>query len=333
MENYLDRITDKLSSIPGYDAYRDKENRRESDRRVREQIAAELGSYAQRIERVATDLANKRELNATGPVDAAAQSLRHVQSLISTATYGYGGIFSDRNVDAAALDQLKQFDADLLTRSQALEPAIAQLESAQSPEDRATAVGSLQEVVDGLKARFDERAQVVQTGRPLSAEALSSPLEVLEPGAASPPSSPAMNLKRGDALSISGTNLIVDAVIEVGGAQPMKLLRVDVAPERWLIVNQRFVADAERQEISESGDSITIDSQTLALHGNGSARATVAGMSGESGERSVTYRVYGGATAGGPIAVTLSWESTSLSLVGRGVAFDDIEIYGQPSLG
>jgi hypothetical protein len=96
MDRYLDRITDKLSSIPGYDAYRDKENRRETDRRVRERIAADLGSFAERIERIATDLANRREISAVGPVDSAAKSLRHVQNLVSTATYGYGGIFSDR---------------------------------------------------------------------------------------------------------------------------------------------------------------------------------------------------------------------------------------------
>jgi hypothetical protein len=333
MDRYLDRITDKLSSIPGYDAYRDKENRRETDRRVRERIAADLGSFAERIERIATDLANRREISAVGPVDSAAKSLRHVQNLVSTATYGYGGIFSDRNVDEAALDQLNTFDADLLTRAEALEPVIAQLETAASAEDRSTALSSVQGVIDGLKARFEERAFVVETGRPVDPEKLTSPLDVLEPNATKPLRPAAMQMKRGDALEIGGTNLIVDAVIDISGAQPMKLLRVDVAPERWLIVNERFAADAKREDVTESGDSVTVSGETLALNGNGTARATVAGMSGDSGERSVTYRVYGGATANGPIAVTLSWDSASLSLVGRGIAFDDIEIYGQPNLG
>src|SRR5688572_1090798 len=101
MERYLDRITDKLSSIPGYDAYRDKENRRETDRRIRDRISAELGSYAERIERIGTALADQREIAAVGQVDMAATSLRHAQNLVSTATYGYGGILSDRNVDEA----------------------------------------------------------------------------------------------------------------------------------------------------------------------------------------------------------------------------------------
>ena len=332
MERYLDRITEKLSSIPGYDAYRSKENRREIDRRIREQIASRIGAFAERIERVATELANKRDLAAIGPVDAAARSLRHVQNLISTATYGYGGIFSDRTVDEAALDQLAQFDADLLTRTEALEPAVAKLEAATAA-DQPGAVSALQEVTKSLEARFDERGQVVETGRPLSAEALSSPLSVLEPESSKPLMTPAMQLKRGDALAISGKNLIVDAVIEVGGAQPMRLLRIDVAPERWLIVNQRFAADAQRQDVSETGDTVTIDGESLSLHGNGVASATVSGMSGDSGGRTVTYRVYGGATADGPIAVTLTWDSTAMSLVGRGIAFDDIEIYGQPKLG
>lgn len=331
MDKYLDRIMNKLSSIPGYDAYRDKENRRETDRRIRDRIAAELGSYAERIERVATKLANQRDLSAIGPVDAAATSLRHVQNLVSTATYGYGGVFSDRNVDEAALNQLNQFDADLLTRTEDLEPAVAQLEAA--PADQLADVEAVQSVIEGLRSRFDEREQVVETGRPLPAEALSSPLSVLEPAATKPLTSPAMQLKRGDALSISGTNLIVDSAIDITGAHPMKLLRIDVAPERWLIVNPSFAADAKRQDVTETGDAVTIDGETLGLHGNGVASATVSGMSGESGERSVTYRVYGGAAAEGPIAVTLTWDSASLSLVGRGIALDEIEMYGQPNLG
>ena len=122
----MDRVTNILSSIPGYDGYRDKENRRETDKRVRERISSRLGDLARGIEQVATDLANKRDIQAVGPVDSAAKSVRHLQNLVSTATYGYGGLYSDRNVDEVALEQLNQFDADLLTRVETLAPLVEQ---------------------------------------------------------------------------------------------------------------------------------------------------------------------------------------------------------------
>lgn len=333
MAEYLDRITDKLSSIPGYDAYRDKENRRDTDRRVRDQIGSRLAEFAARIERIAENLAARREIEAVGPVDSAATSLRHVQNLVQTATYGYGGIFSDRDVNQAALDQLTQFDEDILTRSDALEPAIAQLESASSEQDRSAAAASLQAVIDGLKSRFDGRAFVIETGRPADPESLTSPLSVLEPADTKPSAPAVMRVKRGDALAISGTNLLVDAVIDISGPQPMKLFRVALAPERWLIVNERFVADAVRQDMVVAENAATVDGEALPKLDGGSAKAVVSGMSGDSGERAVSYQVYGGTTSTGRIAVMLSWDSASLSLVGRGLAFDDIEIYGQPSLG
>src|SRR4029079_7074220 len=132
----MDRVTNILSSIPGYDGYRDKENRREPENRVRERISSRLSDLARGIEQVATNLANKRDIQAVGPVDSAAKSVRHLQNLVSTATYGYGGLYSDRNVDEVALEQLNQFDADLLTRVETLTPLVEKLGAASEAAGR-----------------------------------------------------------------------------------------------------------------------------------------------------------------------------------------------------
>src|SRR5215212_4414081 len=100
-----------LQSVPGYRGYKSKEERRDSDRRVRERVAT---AFAGQAERVASDLANQRRLRDIGPVDEFAQTVRHLIDRISTASYGYGGLFSDRNVDEHALDQLRLFDEALL---------------------------------------------------------------------------------------------------------------------------------------------------------------------------------------------------------------------------
>ncbi len=320
-----------MSSVPGYNGYRDKENRRESDKRIREHIAARLGQLAVQVERVGADLADKRDIMAVGPVDAAAKSIRFLQNQIATATYGYGGLNSDRDVDANALDQISQFDSDLLERVETLSPIVAQLSAATDQAGRESALDAIHNGVDGIQTRFDERTNVVQTGRPSAPSSATSPLTVLEPESTKPLPPPAFNLKKGDALAVGGANFLVDAVIDIEGDQPMRLFRIDVAPERWLIVNERFAADTTAGAITESGDGATANGEALTPHGRGTATATVSGLGGSSGKQSVSYRVYGGATANGLFAMGLTWPAASLTLVGRGIHVDDIEIFGQPT--
>ena len=326
----MERITDILSAIPGYDGYRSTENRRDTDRRVREEIGSQLGGYAGQVESVATALADQRAITAVGPVSIAAKAIRHIQDLILTTSYGYGGLYSDKNVDDLALEQIIQFDRDLLTLVKGLGPAIEQLQAATDESTRSAALDAIDETIDGLKLRFDERSGVVETGRASAPSSTTSPLSVLEREKTKPLPPAAFNLKNGDAISVAGSNYIVDATIAVDGEQPLKLARIDVAPERWLVVSQRFAADTQRGEITIGADSAVIDGETVPLHGRGTATANVFGLTGKSGKQSVQYQVYGGSSGGGPIAFVLNWASDSLQLVGRAIAFDDIEIYGQP---
>ena len=326
----MERITDILSSIPGYDGYRSKENRRDIDKRVRTEISAQLGSYAAEVESIATALADKREIMAVGPVNSTAKSIRHLQNVVATASYGYGGLYSDKNVDDAALDQLTQFDRDLLTLIKGLGPAIEQLQAATEESTRGSALAGIRETIAGLQSRFEERGYVVETGRASAPSTPTSPLSVLEPESTKPLPPAAYNLTNGDALSVLGANYIVDATITVDGAQPMRLARIDVAPERWLVANERFAADTTRGEVTITADSAVVDGETLARHGNGSAIAVVVGLAGKSGKQAVQYQIFGGSTEGSQIAFVLTWQSDSLHLVGRALAVDDIEIFGQP---
>jgi hypothetical protein len=326
----MDRITNALSSIPGYDGYRDKENRRETDRRVRDRISSRLGDLARTIEAVATELANRREIQAVGPVDSAAKAVRHLQDLVSTTSYGYGGLYSDRDVDAAALDQLNQFDGDLLTRVEALTPLVYTMQAAPTPADRDVALTAIRSALDTILSRFEERSFVVETGRPTSPSSTTSPLTVLEKEPTKRLMPAAFSLKKGDALSFDGANFIVDAAIDIEGQQPMKLFRIDVAPERWLLANARFAADLHPAEYTESGDAVVVDGQTLTQHGSGTAPSTVTGLGGSSGQQTVTYHVYGGTSEGGPLALTLQWPAATLRLVGHGISLDDIDVFGKP---
>jgi hypothetical protein len=196
---------------------------------------------------------------------------------------------------------------------------------------RQTALDEIHRLIDGLQLRFEERSSVVETGRVSAPSTVTSPLTVLEPESTKPLPPPAFNLKKGDALAVSGRNFIVDAVIDIAGDQPMRLFRIDVGPERWLITNERFVADTRVGQIAAQGTSAEINGDTLPSHGGGTGVALVDGIAGQSGRQQVTYQVFGGGSAGGAFALLLTWSNASLSLVGEGLSSDEIELYGSPA--
>jgi hypothetical protein len=225
-----------LDSIPGYKGYRDKEDRRDADHRVREQLALKLGAQTDRVEAIARELANQRRLREIGPVDAFAQALHHLRDRVSTATYGYGGLFSDRDVDAQALDQIRQFDEAMIESADELETPIKNLEEAYAKgSDLAAPANAGTAIVRQLGAQFDLRSQVVETAKPAPP---ASVLQVLNKPAPKPaPSANAYNLHDRDALAILGDNYIVDARIDVEATpESFRIFRISVDPETWLFV-------------------------------------------------------------------------------------------------
>ena len=105
------RIGSFLDGLPGYTGYRRKEDRRDADRIVRDKIASELESRAVRIDRVASGYAARRELDAVTPLNALTQELRYLATRVQTASYGYGGLFGNRDINEAGLAQVREFGA------------------------------------------------------------------------------------------------------------------------------------------------------------------------------------------------------------------------------
>ena len=114
---------------------------------------------------------------------------------------------------------------------------------------------AIRAAVSDIQMRFEQRSTIVETGRPNMPTVSTSPLTVLEQESTKPLKPAALSLEQGHALSIGGENYIVDAVIDIGGNQPMRMYRIDVAPERWLLANERFAALLSPGQFTEQGES------------------------------------------------------------------------------
>ncbi|HET8523091.1 MAG TPA: hypothetical protein VFL82_07655 [Thermomicrobiales bacterium] len=327
------KIGGMLDSIPGYKGYRDKEDRRDADHRVREQLALKLGAQTDRVETVARELANQRRLREIEPVDAFAQALHHLRDRVSTATYGYGGLFSDRDVDAQALDQIRQFDEAMIESADDLETPIKNLEAAYAKgSDLAAPANAGSAIVRQLGAQFDLRGQVVETAKPAPPESV---LQVLNKPAPKPaPSSDAYNLHDRDALAILGDNYVVDARIDVEATpESFRLFRIAVNPETWLFVpkapDQLY---AKLQPAADPDESnTTIGGVTYQIQSSGSGQGQITGVGGQSDTQAVAYKLL--TATGDKRAVILVWANERQVFTGSPVHREDVEIYGSTTSG
>src|SRR5688572_30291716 len=153
------RISKKLFEIPGYRGYRSLEDRRDDDRRVRDAIAGALGDTTESLTRLSARLAEERKLQQISGIERLVGTTRHLADRVRTASYGYGGLFSQQPVGAIALDQLKQFDVAFQNEVATLDEIAGRLGS--SPEGPLPVDISAYSVeIVRLNRLFDARTQV-----------------------------------------------------------------------------------------------------------------------------------------------------------------------------
>lgn len=328
------RVGGLLDRVPGYRGYRAKEDRRDADGRVREHVATAYAAQADRVERVARDLAAQRRLAEITPVDEFARTLRHFIDRVRTASYGYGGLMGDRDVDTTALDQLRRFDEGLLTGVDELAQPIADLEAALvAGGDLAKPAGAGTAVVRGLLARFDLRGEVVETGKPAPEESV---LRVLQPQTDDAPH-PAYELHDGDALAILGDDFLVDSRIEIA-AEPasFRLFRLGGGSgERWLFVaRQPEPGPALLEPLTPPpavGAETEIAGTAYIPQSAGSGEGEAIGVGGRSGPLAVRYALLAGSADAQARALVLDWETERQAFTGRAVHPNDVEVFGRPS--
>ena len=317
-----DQLSSLLDRVPGYSGYRDKENRRDADRAVRDDLSRGVAAAAERVERVARDLADRRKLRNVSAVDSWIRALRHLRDRIQTASYGYAGIFGEDKVDAAALDQLRAFDEALLSQVQTLEDPVAALEAAL------VADGDFKDATDrGLAAtrelsdRFDTRETVVRSGTAAPGARMSELLE--SPSEQAAPET--WQLDAGDALSVTGDNYLVDARLDVAaGAAAFRLFRLgEPGAGRWLYVPQDA---AERPAL------VRLDADIDATAGNalhsGQAAAELIGPAGKPRSATAAYEIRSVAADADGRVVIVEWPDERMSWSGTTVMPEEITVYG-----
>ncbi len=162
VENAMSGFEKLVKKIPGYKGYKEKEQRREADAILREQLARRCETYWATM----NDLKSQMLLGpAMSQLDDMGRASRKLQTLIDKikgAAQGYAGFFDAVKVKEEQLDALYEFDAQMMEQVDALEADIAGVQSAIDAGDGIPqAVRALEKTIGALLTTFDTRGEAV----------------------------------------------------------------------------------------------------------------------------------------------------------------------------
>jgi len=157
--------------IPGFNGYMDRERRRDADKILRTYLAHQYSAQRDRLTRAQQSLLRAGQLNGLSEVERLAGVLQRFIDRLSTATYGYSGLFDPVKIEAQDLDQLYAFDMALTSGVDEVSSAIGAIESSMTAESARTdvpaALSQLSSVLDDLNLRLNQRSDLLTTGRGL----------------------------------------------------------------------------------------------------------------------------------------------------------------------
>ena len=167
-----------LSKIPGFKGYMEKETRRDADKLVREVVVAKFTDQLDRLTELQTDMLSNGGFEYVDDVEQSAVKLRLFIDRVKTAPRGYAGIFDAVQVKEEQLDQLYNFDYQLLSEPDNLAAAIDQCRVAlgvmpapppaegvtpapTGPEALKAALSAVKRICAGLNDLYDKRQHLL----------------------------------------------------------------------------------------------------------------------------------------------------------------------------
>ncbi len=165
-----------LSKIPGFKGYMEKETRRDADKIVRDVAAARFTDQLDRLTELQNDMLANGGFEFVDDVEQSAVKLRAFIDRVKTAPRGYGGLFDAVQVKEDQLDQLYNFDYQLLSEADHLAAAIDQCRMAlgvmpappategaapTGPDALKAAASAVRGICTGLNDLYDKRQHLL----------------------------------------------------------------------------------------------------------------------------------------------------------------------------
>ncbi len=158
-------IFKKISSkIPGFKGYVERQNRRDSDKLLRDTIYRRFRELEGRITDLQVEFVNQHEIKYTDDLEKAALRLRTFADRVRTAPRGYSSLFEAVKINEKELEKLYEYDATLLDKSEEIGQAIDNVQASVGTDGLPAAIRNLQTLSKECVNAYDRRQEVVALG-------------------------------------------------------------------------------------------------------------------------------------------------------------------------
>ncbi|TRZ66293.1 hypothetical protein D4R20_00775 [bacterium] len=149
--------------IPGYDGYVNKDNSRELDTIIRNNIASRLESNKVKIKNTVSSLLKTGKLFESRDIDKIDKKNENAIGKFRSAARGYSGVFDAVKVKEDKLAMLYNFDSGLLEGAEKICALFEELESKSSVgTDINETINNISAALDSLILKFTERENILR---------------------------------------------------------------------------------------------------------------------------------------------------------------------------
>lgn len=156
-----DLLTKLGSKIPGFSGYIDRQERRNSDKLLREIISSRFSGQWQRVSQLQQDFISEGEIGYLDDLEKSALKIRTFADRIKTSTRGYSSVFEAVKIDEEALNKLLEYDNALLDLSDQIGNAIDHIQASIGTDGLKAAIRNLQTVSQDAIDAYNKRDEIV----------------------------------------------------------------------------------------------------------------------------------------------------------------------------
>jgi hypothetical protein len=323
------RVQRLADSVPGYRGYREREDRRDADKRLRMQLAQQYDAQRQRLAGLQTQMVSQGRLEGIADLERVGLKLQRFIDRLRTASYGYAGWFDGPVIGAAELEQLIAFDTALNDGLNQVSTGIDAVAGALSGSDGLmAAVNSLGNTLDTLNLRFDQRQDLLEKGKKLAPAELAKVLE----GPSKPPSQleqELMKLKINDAVTYEDADYLISAraTYHADGHEWVAYQLKDSGAERWLRAGHGELALLELVDVAVQRPLpavLEVAGERFNRTASGTAEALVEGPGGQR-RGSIAFARY--QSASGESLVAEDWGDAIRVLRGQPIEPEFLKLW------
>ncbi len=161
--NSMDIFKKIASKIPGFKGYVERQNRRDSDKLIRDTIYRRFRELEKRVSDIQVEFINQGQIQYTDDLEKAALRLRTFADRVHTAPRGYSSLFEAVKINEPELAKLYNYDATLLDKTDEVSRAIDNVQASVGTDGLPAAIRNLQTVAADCVKAYDRRQEVLTT--------------------------------------------------------------------------------------------------------------------------------------------------------------------------